>query len=367
MIRQLILLIFGFLAGFQLAFADDPPDWSSIESTFRKEKSAFREIADLAEFIDQNFRQDEDKTAALYWWLGNNITYDMQAYRQHGSKRNESPQMIIERTFKQRKGVCEGYAGIMDSVLQLLNIKSYTIGGYTRQGQMISPIPHAWVAAKIDRQWMLFDPTWAAGSIINKRYEARFDPAFFMVKPEQMRHTHMPYDPIWQFSELPLSHQAFILHKFDNKKTNASFHFADSIATHIALDLTDQMLAEYQRIHRDYFPHEALNIRLKYLSDNLEISRYNREVELLNQATTSYNNAVENYNQWLEWQQHNGPRHTSTSDQLLLDSGRQLANSLTVLAQLQQTSFELGKDVRSLNKAVNSLKKQLEKEGLRFE
>ncbi|MDD4087939.1 MAG: hypothetical protein PHP48_11920, partial [Bacteroidales bacterium] len=84
MIRQLILLIFGFLAGFQLAFADDPPDWSSIESTFRKEKSAFREIADLAEFIDQYFRQDEAKTAALYWWLGNNITYDMQAYRQHG-------------------------------------------------------------------------------------------------------------------------------------------------------------------------------------------------------------------------------------------------------------------------------------------
>ncbi|MDD4374295.1 MAG: hypothetical protein PHG67_10285, partial [Bacteroidales bacterium] len=92
-----------------------------------------------------------------------------------------------------------------------------------------------------------------------------------------------------------------------------------------------------------------------------------REVELLNQATTSYNNAVENYNQWLEWQQHNGPRHTSTSDQLLLNSGRQLANSLAVMAQLQQASSELGKDVRSLTKAVNSLKKQLEKEGLRFE
>jgi transglutaminase/protease-like cytokinesis protein 3 len=366
MLKHFGLLIL-FLTSLQLLATQAEPDWKQIEAIFQKENSKFNSINALADFINKHFPEEKEAAAAIYWWLGNNITYDVQAYRQAGNTRNESPQTIIERTFKQRKGVCEGYAGIMDSVLRLLHIPSFSIGGYTRQGEIISPVPHAWVAAKIDQKWMLFDPTWAAGSLVGKRFETRFDPGFFLVEPEQMRLTHMPYDPIWQFSERPLSHQDFIHSKFQKTDLMEVFAYADSITAYENLDQNAKMLAEYHRILRYYYPHKAINNRLDFLSQNLEIARYNQEVDLLNQATTSYNQAATSYNEWVDWHQQNGPRHSETSDRLLLDSGKNLANSLGLLQHLQQASPELSKGVRSLDKAVNSLKKQLEKEGLKFE
>jgi len=360
-------LLLLFLISLQLLAMGAEPDWKRIEATFQKKNPKLKSIDALADFIHEHFTEEKEAAAAIYWWLGNNITYDLQAYRQAGNTRNESLQIILERTFKQRKGVCEGYAGIMDSVFRLLHIPSFSIGGYTRQGEIISPVPHAWVAAKIDQKWMLFDPTWAAGSLIGKRFETRFDPGFFMLKPDQMRLTHMPYDPIWQFSEQPLSHQDFIHSKFQQTNLIGVFAYTDSIAAFENLDQNTQMLAEYHRILRYYYPHNAINTRLDFLSQNLEIARYNQEVDWLNQATTSYNQAATSYNDWVDWQQRNGSHHSETSDRLLLDSGKNMANSLGLLKQLQQASPELRKGVHSLDKAVNSLKKQLEKEGLRFE
>jgi len=360
-------LLLLFLISLQLLAMGAEPDWKRIEATFQKKNPKLKSIDALADFIREHFPEEKEAAAAIYWWLGNNITYDLQAYRQAGNTRNESLQIILERTFKQRKGVCEGYAGIMDSVFRLLHIPSFSIGGYTRQGEIISPVPHAWVAAKIDQKWMLFDQTWAAGSLIGKRFETRFDPGFFMLKPDQMRLTHMPYDPIWQFSEQPLSHQDFIHSKFQQTNLIGVFAYTDSIAAFENLDQNTQMLAEYHRILRYYYPHNAINTRLDFLSQNLEIARYNQEVDWLNQATTSYNQAATSYNDWVDWQQRNGSHHSETSDRLLLDSGKNMANSLGLLKQLQQASPELRKGVHSLDKAVNSLKKQLEKEGLRFE
>jgi len=359
---------FFFLVMIQLATLASTPDWQKIESQFNKEKPRFRTIDDLAAYLKNHYPDDKQGAAALYWWLGNHITYDMAAYRNNSRSRIESQSEITSHTFAQRKGVCEGYAGIMDSVLQILNIPSYIIGGYTRQGQNISPVPHAWVAARIGGEWRLFDPTWAAGSLVGRKFEKRFDPAFFMIEPEQMRLTHMPYDPIWQFSHQIVSHQEFITQQQAiNTAQKPHFAYLDSIAAFNALETSFQLLDEYNRILRYYYPHKAVNTRLEFLSENLEITRYNQEVNLLNQATTSYNNAVDAYNEWVNWRQQNGPRNTQGSDQLLLNAGQHLSKSLEILSQLQQASRELDKGIKSLGKAAESLKKQMENAGLRFE
>ncbi len=80
----------------------------------------------------------------------------------------------------------------------------------------------------------------------------------------------MPYDPIWQFRSDPISHQEFITGKISLTQSDQNFAYADSIQGFLNLSPEQQLSAEYKRIMRNYYTHEALNNRLDFLRSNLE-------------------------------------------------------------------------------------------------
>jgi len=359
----LILLL--FLLSFTPVQAQNT-DWNGIEKRFEKlDKS--KDIKALASFIKTNFETDLQQAAAIYWWLGKYIRYDAASALKQRSISYKSQQQITNEAFSSRKAVCEGYAGIMDSVFRLLHIPSYIISGYTRQGETISAVPHAWIAAKIAGHWHFFDPTWASGYLNGRRFEAQFNPDFFQLSPDEMRKTHIPYDPIWQFSNDPISHQEFITEKINTTKSRQYFAYTDSIQVFLSLQPEQQFLAEYNRIMREYYPHEALKNRLDFLSDNLEIVQHNQQVNQLNSATTSYNEAVLAFNNYVRLQRENPTGNRKAKEAQLLKAADEIVKSQNLLQQLNDVSPELKRMAIQLEKSVRDLKKQLEKEGVLFE
>lgn len=341
------------------------PDWQQIEKTFYHRDRDFSTIEELAQFIGLHFDDQQQKAEAVYWWVASNIRYDVGALRWQRETDQLQAQITAE-TFKRRKGVCEGYAGIMDSLFHLMRIPSYIISGYTRQANEVSEIPHAWVAANMGKGWFLFDPTWAAGLLDGKRFKPLFDPSYFMVKPEKMVQSHMPFDPIWQFSTKPISHRQFLTGGFKPEAYQPYFSFEDSIVAYQRLSLQEKLLDEWRRLSPESGLHAALESRHAFLIGNIEIAQYNRQVDFMNIATNHFNRSVELYNNYVDLQHRNQGVKSDVSKERLLQSAEALNKARATITAIGKPHPELRKALGELNSSVQKMKKALEKEGVRF-
>ncbi|GAB7257054.1 transglutaminase domain-containing protein [Polaribacter sp. OB-PA-B3] len=177
----------------------------------------FSKIENLALRIDTDFSKDEEKVRAAFFWLAKNIRYDLnQYYNPKGrsfkfSYRNEiekeqkleaAKNKIIDKTFKTKKGLCEEYAQSFKKVCSLLNIEAAVIKGYTRNspddiGRFVSETNHAWNAVKLNDKWIILDPTWAAGYLMNGKWTRKFNPYFYDIPKDKFFKTHLPEESIW--------------------------------------------------------------------------------------------------------------------------------------------------------------------------
>lgn len=252
-------------------------------------------IGELGRLINQNFSDDTQKVRAMYVWLAHNIRYDTREMDE--LIREETDAEITVRTFEKRRGICEGYAGIMDSLCEIAGITSYMVSGYTRQKDQVDPLPHAWIAAKINDYWYMFDPTWGAGSVVNNRFQKEFDERYFMVPPSTMIRTHMPYDPIWQFLKFPVNHKDFRLGQTNTATIKTMFAYEDSIRYHLSLSRPERLAHELRRINAAG-EDEALEIRKEYLNQALAVETLNAGIRRFNEATAMYNRGAERYNDY---------------------------------------------------------------------
>ncbi len=356
--------LFFFIVFPTLVFAQQP-DWQRVEQTFQNRQRNFSTINELSKFISMHFDDQPQQAAAAYWWIANNIRYDVSALRSQREADQLQAQITAE-TFARRKGVCEGYAGIMDSLFHLLRIPSYIISGYTRQGNEVSEIPHAWVAANPGKGWFLFDPTWAAGLLDGRRFKPHFDTSYFMVKPEKMVQTHMPFDPMWQFSSKPISHRQFLSGGFKPEEYQPYFSFEDSIVAYQRLNLQQKLLAEWRRLAPYSELHPALKSRNAFLTGNIEITQYNRQVDLMNTATNYFNRAVVLYNNYVDLQRRNQGVKSADSKQRLLEAAESINHALNTIEAIGKPHPDMRKALSELDSSLQKLKKALEKEGVRF-
>ena len=122
----------------------------------------------IVKFINANFKTENDKIRAAFYWTASNISYDVKNMMRQNPF--ETSQEKIENTLKTRKGVCIDYAEVFKDVLTKIGIETYIIDGYTKQNGKIATLAHSWTAARINNKWYLFDPTWGAGYEIGRAH-----------------------------------------------------------------------------------------------------------------------------------------------------------------------------------------------------
>lgn len=185
----------------------------------------YKTIEDLSYRIKNDFKSDGEKAAAAYAWIAMNISYDINSFytlretntvfyfseddlmKLKEQKQNE----LIHKTFKTRKGICEGYASLYKNLCLHLGLTSYIIKGYTRSspndiGAFTDKKNHAWNAVFYDNQWHLLDVTWGAGYAISKKeWEFSFNSDYFDSPPGLFINRHFPSDNNWQLLKNPIN------------------------------------------------------------------------------------------------------------------------------------------------------------------
>jgi transglutaminase/protease-like cytokinesis protein 3 len=133
------------------------------------------------------------------------ISYDVARFLAR-DKNPVAPMPGAAEVLSSRMAVCQGYANLFVELCRGAGIEALVIGGYSKQQDKVSEISHAWVAAMLQEEWYLFDPTWGAGFVKDDVFVKRYNEQFYKVTPAKFIERHMPFDPMYQFLSYPVSY-----------------------------------------------------------------------------------------------------------------------------------------------------------------
>ncbi|MDI6045208.1 transglutaminase domain-containing protein [Flavobacterium yafengii] len=251
----------------------------------------------IAKYINSNFKTETDKIRAIFYWTASNISYDVA--NMFVINFNETEQEKIAKTLRTRKGVCIHYAVVFNELSQKIGIQSYIIDGYTKQNGKVSDLAHAWTAAKIDKKWYVFDPTWGSGYVNNGRFSKKINNYYFKAQPDKIIASHIPFDYLWQFSNYPITNNEFYEGKIQINKTKKYFDFEKEIIKYNALPEVDQLFTSAERIEKNGLKnamilerYEGKKQQLTYLRQNTNIEKLNAIVNEMNQAVVLLNDFI---------------------------------------------------------------------------
>jgi hypothetical protein len=200
----------------------------------------------------------------------------------------ENQQAKITEALRRRRGVCENFAAIFNDITTKTGIRSYVVQGYTKQLGSIDKTGHSWVAVYIHNTWFFCDPTWDVSTGNNAKY--------FLIEPDEFIETHMPFDPLWQLKNDPISHEDFYI---GNSRGSGYFNFKDSLEAYTQMDSLKKYKTIATRIERAGIKNNLLKNNLGYNKMQIEIINQDRDAELYNSAIELSNKAAAILNKFL--------------------------------------------------------------------
>ncbi|WP_284653726.1 transglutaminase domain-containing protein [Flavobacterium terrisoli] len=297
------LILFLLFLG-QLSFGQVANEYLTIDKkTAQIPASSATTTAEIASYIDSNFKTETEKIRAVFYWTTNNIAYDVP--NMFEPNQLDSPQEKIDKTLKSKQGVCIHYAEVFKDIANKLNIKTIIISGYTKQLGQVAPISHAWCASKIDGSWFLFDPTWGAGYVEKQKFVKKMNNAHFKVEPKKMINTHMPFDYLWQFLNSPWTNQEFYDGKEAVGKAKNNFDYLAEIEKYDKLSDGEKAFQAAARVEKNGFKNPLILQYHTYLKNQFTALTQNKNIEKLNDVVAEYNEAVSYLNDFIFYKQRN--------------------------------------------------------------
>jgi hypothetical protein len=158
----------------------------------------------FAREMGNQFKSDEERLRAVYFWITDNIAYDCAGYHAGNSS------IEINAILKSRKAVCAGYSMLLKFCCDLLKIECEYISGIARvdDSEIVADAEklkanHAWNAVKLNGKWRLIDATWASGYADKNvtGFKKQRNDYYFMMPPSDFIHKHLPDSISWQLLE----------------------------------------------------------------------------------------------------------------------------------------------------------------------
>jgi hypothetical protein len=244
----------------------------------------------IAKYINANFKTDSDKIRAAFYWTATNISYDVA--NMYTVNFEKTVQEQIAKTLKTKKGVCIHYAEVFNELSKKIGIESHIIEGYTKQYGKVGNLAHAWTAAKIDKKWYVFDPTWGSGYVNKGKFLKKLNNTYFKAEPGKIIASHIPFDYLWQFLNYPITNGEFYEGKIQIDKTKKYFDFEKEIAKQDALSEIDRLFDSAERIAKNGLKNAMIVERYEGKKKQLTYLRQNENIEKLNSIVDEMNEAV---------------------------------------------------------------------------
>jgi hypothetical protein len=356
-----LTILFLFFAGISLAQTGN--EYSAIDKLALKiSDSSSRSVNAIAAFLDDNFKTDNEKARALFFWEVSAISYDIE--NMFAINFNETSANKINKTLQTKKGICINYAEIFTAVLNKLGINSVVIEGYTKQNGFADYIPHAWCAAKIDNHWFLFDPTWGSGYITNNKFVKKVNEKYFKAEPAKLISSHMPFDYLWQFLNYPVTNQEFYTGNIQINNTKAYFDFEKEIADYNKATEMEQLTGAAERIEKNGVKNAMIFDRLANTKREIENLKQTKLVEDFNNAVAVYNEGINQYNEFVNYRNKQF-KPTKTDDEIRQMIAAPKLKFLSAQEQLNAlgeiNTANLG-NVNAIKKGVADALKQLDEQ-----
>jgi len=343
--KQIILLL---LSVFFIQTSIFSIDFEKIEKHVKNTPtSVTKSMQELSKYLVKPFKNENEKFAAIYFWVAKNITYAVELKNAGIKYRNNNE--LLNYVLKNKRGVCQHYSELFTELSRLAGLESYVIDGYGKEFGKVMKLAHAWNAIRIKKEWYFIDATWGAGYLHNNKFKQEFDLKYFMVKPDVSIKDHIAFDPMWQLLEKPLKYEEFNTGKLNNK-SKKKFNFNDTIKNHLALNLKQQVRNEIRRVSNNGVKNRLVQNKLLESKAYLSYLMQKTEINKINDAVKYFNSGIDKFNSFSKLlNKKNKGQNVSYS---------QLINLLTSSEKDVKKSKEIYLKVNSDNKNVMKAKKQ---------
>ncbi|KAG0291195.1 hypothetical protein BGZ96_005419 [Linnemannia gamsii] len=167
-------------------------------------------IPRLSWYLTSAFPDDQvAQLRCIFKWIASNIIYDVAGFLSGNLGDNSAEAVLRTKT-----GVCAGFANLFYELAAPQNLGVTKVFGVARGfgievgGESLGG-GHAWNAVTINGECLLIDSTWGAGAIteggkLDPDPEARFQPHYFLVRPEYLIFSHWPGIAREQYLDPPM-------------------------------------------------------------------------------------------------------------------------------------------------------------------
>ncbi|HLP05840.1 MAG TPA: transglutaminase domain-containing protein [Paludibacter sp.] len=263
-------------------------DYSKIDKQAANVPGQLKTAPEIAAHLTAKLKSPVDKTRAIYYWIAHNIRYDTQAMGK-GPQTYTDPQQLVDEVLLRRKGVCGHFAELFNAMCHTVGIESYVVPGYTTNNGEPTGLSHAWNVVRINSRYYEIDATWAAGHFLDNSYKQEFDDQYFLVQPAGFIKSHIPFDPMLQFLDNPLTHKEIKAGDFSKLKARSHFNFADSIKASQAMGKADRLARENLRITNAGITNRLIREYVENNRNYIASARYNEAVDEFNSGVRAFN------------------------------------------------------------------------------
>lgn len=351
--KSLMILSF-FLCGIVLANAQEGNEYRETDKiALGIPASQTYSTEDIAAYINTHFDTDRKKVRAIYTWVTTNIKYSKDSL--HRVILNEDREQMIATALRRRKGVCENFAAIFNDICKKCGLRSFVIEGYTRQNGSTDKTAHAWCTVFIDNKWFLYDPTWDEDYI--NRFAQRLPTNYFQITPLNFIQSHMPFDPLFQLLNYPLTYKEFNNGNTQMNNRKPYFNYIDSMNEYEKLDQLNKYLSAVSRIERNGTPNSMIATQLSQLKMKIEIIYEDKDSVLYNSAIADYNAAIKLFNTFANYRNnHFSPAKSDIEIQSIFNSIEKLiATARNKLKEVSRSAATLTLNPGDVEKVLDNL------------
>jgi transglutaminase/protease-like cytokinesis protein 3 len=314
----------------------------------------------IANFITANFKTEEEKIRAIFYFTATKIDYEVEnmlTFNLH-LKSDE----IIKKTLESRKGVCINYAQVFNEIAQKVGIKSMIVEGYTKQNGKIDELSHAWCAAFINQKWFVFDPTWGGGFVMNRKYVKKINEQFYKVNPAKIIASHMPFDYLWQFLNYPINNDEFYKGTTQINPSKPYFDYEKEMAYYENYSESQKLLVSSKRIEQNGVNNAMIAETLKYKKDQLENFKQMKLHEDFNKAVADYNEAIKLLNDFVDYRNRQfKPLKSDEEIKKMIENPKtKLVNTQYLLNNLGAIAENNQENLRNMKNSLADILKQIE-------
>lgn len=351
------ILLFSLFSVFHCVHAQKGTGYNYISRVIHRiPESATWSTDGIADYINANFSNDRDKSRAIFLWISRNIEYNFDSIITNSIY--ETPSEVSQRILKTRTGVCLNFAHLFNELSNKSGIKSYVITGYTKQFGKVDFLPHIWCASYIDTAWYVFDPTWGSGYVSRGRYIKQVNGYYFMARPERIIRSHMPFDPMWQFLNYPITHAEFKKRGYKGDTARPYFNFKDTLKTWENSSDLERASSSARRVEQSGVTNNFVSAKLRVLKGEAEYLSNRHAAERYDSAVKHYNEGIRVFNNFIIL------RNEQVTDSILLtslldNSEAYLDSAFSVLDNAGGVDNHIVLSVKTLRNEINNTRMML--------